>query len=172
MKKLLTVLGATIKSNPDDFIDVKMSPKLYKIEEIMTEIDTVNIFELLKFIKNSQLCHKLQRFIEQYDTNLKIHDYNTKPHGIKQFLNSIKTKDIESDVMTNIESNEEQSNNPIIAIVNFLECLQNCSTDGRISVIPGPTVGQSIMKFLLLNPAAHFHDIGILINLAYNLFQL
>ncbi|XP_031369791.1 ATP-dependent DNA helicase DDX11 isoform X3 [Apis dorsata] len=119
LKKLLTVLGATIKSNPDDFIDVKMSPKLYKIEEIMTEIDTVNIFELLKFIKNSQLCHKLQRFIEQYDTNLKIHDYNTKPH----------------------------------------ECLQNCSTDGRISVIPGPTVGQSIMKFLLLNPAAHFHDI-------------
>lgn len=163
-------MGATTKSNPDDFIDVKISPKLYKIEEIMTEIDTVNIFELLKFIKNSQLCHKLQQFIEQYDTNLKIHDYNTKTCGIKQFLNSIKTKDTESDIITNVELNEEQLNNPIIAIVNFLECLQSCSTDGRISVIPGPTVGQSIMKFLLLNPAIHFHDIGILINLVYNLF--
>ncbi|PBC29683.1 ATP-dependent DNA helicase DDX11 isoform X1 [Apis cerana] len=159
LRKLLTILGATTKSNPDDFIDVKISPKLYKIEEIMTEIDTVNIFELLKFIKNSQLCHKLQQFIEQYDTNLKIHDYNTKTCGIKQFLNSIKTKDTESDIITNIELNEEQLNNPIIAIVNFLECLQSCSTDGRISVIPGPTVGQSIMKFLLLNPAIHFHDI-------------
>lgn len=44
LRKLLTILGATTKSNPDDFINVKISPKLYKIEEIMTEIDT-NVYK-------------------------------------------------------------------------------------------------------------------------------
>lgn len=167
LRKLITVLGATTKSNPDDVTNAEASPKLYKIEEfeIMTEIDTVNIFELLKFIKNSQLSHKLQGFIEQYDTNLKIHNYNTKTSGIKQFLHSIKTKSTESDTVIDMRPKEEQTNNPIIAIVSFLECLQSCCSDGRIFVIPGPTVGQSNIKYLLLNPAAHFHDIGMQINL-------
>ncbi|CAK9814513.1 ATP-dependent DNA helicase DDX11 [Anthophora plagiata] len=164
LKKLLTVFGATTKSNSDDVIDAETSPKLYKIEEfeITTEIDTVNIFELLKFIKNSRLSHKLQGFVEQKDVNLKIHKHNTDTRGVKQFLNSIKTKNTEanvSDTVTDTTSDEEQSNNPIIAIISFLECLQNCCTDGRIFVIPGSTIGQSIIKFLLLNPAAHFHDI-------------
>ncbi|OAD58660.1 ATP-dependent RNA helicase CHL1 [Eufriesea mexicana] len=75
LRKLLTVLGASIKSSPDDVINIEACPRMYKIEEFerMTEIDTINIFELMKFIKNSQLCHKLQGFIEQHDTNLKIH---------------------------------------------------------------------------------------------------
>ncbi|KAK9306706.1 hypothetical protein QLX08_002626 [Tetragonisca angustula] len=161
LRKLITVLGATTKSNPDDPTNAETSPKLYKIEEfeVMTEIDTVNIFELLKFIKNSQLSHKLEGFIEQYDTNLKIHNYDTKTSGIKQFLHSIKTKSTESDTVIDMQPKEEQTNNPIIAIISFLECLQSCCSDGRIFIIPGPTVGQSNIKYLLLNPAAHFHDI-------------
>ncbi|XP_017754834.1 PREDICTED: probable ATP-dependent DNA helicase DDX11 [Eufriesea mexicana] len=156
LRKLLTVLGASIKSSPDDVINIEACPRMYKIEEFerMTEIDTINIFELMKFIKNSQLCHKLQGFIEQHDTNLKIHT------GVKQFLNSIKTKNIEFDTMTDTNlSNQEQLNNPVMKIVSFLECLKSCCTDGRICVFPGPTIGQSTIKFLLLNPAAHFHNI-------------
>ncbi|CAL7940588.1 unnamed protein product [Xylocopa violacea] len=163
LKKLLTVFGGSTKSNPDD-INTESSPKLYKIEEfeIITEIDTVNIFELLKFIKNSRLTHKLQGFMEQYDTNLKIQKHDVRAHGVKEFLNSIKTKSIESNIsntIVNTVSDGERSNNPIMAIISFLECLKNCCADGRIFVIPGPTIGQSIIKFLLLNPAAHFHDI-------------
>ncbi|KOC60185.1 putative ATP-dependent RNA helicase DDX11 [Habropoda laboriosa] len=164
LKKLLTVFGATIKSNSDDGINTETSPKLYKIEEfeILTGIDTLNIFELLKFIKNSRLSHKLQGFMEQNDINLKIYKHDTKTCGVKQFLNFIKTKSTESnisDTITDTISDEERSNNPIITIISFLECLQSCCADGRIFVIPGPTIGQSIIKFLLLNPAAHFHDI-------------
>lgn len=167
LRKLITVLGATIKSNPDDVINIEASPKLYKIEEfaIMTNIDTVNMFELLKFIKNSRLNHKLQGFIEQYDTNLKIHNHNTKTCGVKQFLNSIKTKSTEFDTITDIQLDEDRSNNPMMTIISFLECLRSNCSDGRIFIIPGPTVGQSIIKFLLLNPAAHFHDISMQINL-------
>ncbi|XP_076167034.1 ATP-dependent DNA helicase DDX11 isoform X3 [Ptiloglossa arizonensis] len=163
LKKLLTIFGVTTKSNPNDNINVEASPKLYKIEEfeVMTEIDTVNIFELLKFIKNSRLSHKLQGFIEQYGNNLKLHKNDTNMSGITQFLNSIKNKGLESNVSHPItdEVSDEQSNNPLLLIISFLECLQSSCTDGRIFVVPGPTIGQSIIKFLLLNPAAHFHDI-------------
>ena len=162
LKKLLTIFGATTKSSPDD-TNEKASPKLYKIEEfeVMTEIDTVNIFELLKFIKNSRLIHKLQGFVEQYGNNVKIHKSDTKTSGITHFLNSIKTKgpvDV-APIVTDTPSDREQSNNPLMPIVSFLECLQNSCADGRIFIVPGPTIGQSTIKFLLLNPAAHFHDI-------------
>ncbi|XP_034176397.1 ATP-dependent DNA helicase DDX11 [Osmia lignaria lignaria] len=163
LKKLLTIFGATTKSNPDDVISAETTSKSYKIEEfeIKTEIDTINIFELLKFIKNSRLSHKLQSFVEQYENNVKIHSHDVKKSGIKQFLNSIKAKPAEcstSDTVT-ASVNEEQSNNPLILIISFLECLQNRCTDGRIFLAPCSTIGQSIIKFQLLNPAAHFHDI-------------
>ncbi|XP_076635339.1 ATP-dependent DNA helicase DDX11 [Colletes latitarsis] len=164
LKKLFTIFGATTKSNSNDNIDTKVSSKLYKIEEfeVMTEIDTINIFDLLKFIKNSRLSHKLQAFVEQYGNNVTLHKNDKKISGVTQFLNSIKNKGLVSDVsrpLTDKVPNEEQSNNPLISVVSFLECLQNRCSDGRILVVPGSTVGQSFIKFLLLNPAAHFHDI-------------
>ncbi|XP_026670110.1 ATP-dependent DNA helicase DDX11 isoform X2 [Ceratina calcarata] len=165
LKKLLVVLGASTKSNPNDPVNAgNACSKLYKIEdfEVATEIDTVNIFELLKFIKNSRLSHKLQGFTEQYDTTVKIHKRDSKADGVKQFLNSIKAGGTESNVPqgnVDVVSDEERPNNPIISIIGFLECLQSCCSDGRIFVVPGATVGQGVIKFLLLNPAAHFHDI-------------
>ncbi|XP_053998809.1 ATP-dependent DNA helicase DDX11 isoform X1 [Hylaeus anthracinus] len=164
LKKLLTIFGVTTKSSPNDNIDKEVSPKLYKIEEfeVMTGIDTVNIFELLQFIKNSRLSHKLQAFTEQYGNHVKLHKNDTKASGITQFLNSIKNKDSNSNVpdpTIDTVADEERSNNPLLSVVSFLECLQNNCTDGRIFIVPGPTIGQSVIKFLLLNPAAHFHDI-------------
>ncbi|KZC13018.1 ATP-dependent RNA helicase CHL1, partial [Dufourea novaeangliae] len=80
LRKLLTIFGATSKSNPNDDLTIEVAPKLYKLEEfeVMTEIDTVNVFELLKFIKNSRLSHKLQGFMEQYGNQVKIHKSSTK----------------------------------------------------------------------------------------------
>ncbi|KYM77805.1 Putative ATP-dependent RNA helicase DDX11-like protein 8 [Atta colombica] len=165
LKKLLTLFGATMKSHPNDAIDKTIAPKLYKIEdfEVLTEIDTVNIFKLLEFIKTSKLIHKLQGFVEQYGNNIKINEQKTKKSGITEFLNSIKNNDVSSQETISIadtsSNNEEQTSNPLMAILSFLECLKNSCADGRICVLPSTTVGQGIIKFLLLNPAAHFHDI-------------
>ncbi|XP_076648589.1 ATP-dependent DNA helicase DDX11 isoform X2 [Halictus rubicundus] len=164
LKKLITIFGATTKSNPSDVLNTETTPKLYKVEEfeLITEIDNVNIFELLKFIKNSRLTHKLQGFMEQYGDQLKIQKNHAKTSGVTQFLNTIQNKSLEhnaTDTVTGTISEEEQSNNPLIPIVSFIECLQSNCSDGRVFVVPGPTIGQSIIKFLLLNPATHFHDI-------------
>ncbi|KAG5330062.1 DDX11 helicase, partial [Acromyrmex heyeri] len=165
LKKLLTLFGATMKSHPNDAIDKTIVPKLYKIEdfEVLIEIDTVNIFKLLEFIKTSKLIHKLQGFVEQYGNNIKINEQKTKKSGITEFLNSIKNNDVSSQETISVadtsSNNEEQTSNPLMAILSFLECLKNSCADGRICVLPSTTIGQGIIKFLLLNPAAHFHDI-------------
>ncbi|KYN03917.1 putative ATP-dependent RNA helicase DDX11 [Cyphomyrmex costatus] len=165
LKKLLTLFGATTKSHPNDEIDKTIAPKLYKLEdfEVLTEIDTVNIFKLLEFIKTSKLIHKLQGFVEQYGNNIKINEQKIKKSGITEFLNSIKNNDVSSqEIVSTVDTpsnNEEQTSNPLMAILSFLECLKNSCADGRICVLPNTTVGQGIIKFLLLNPAAHFHDI-------------
>lgn len=174
LKKLLTLFGATTRSHPKDEIDKTVTPKLYKIEEfeLLTEIDTVNIFKLLEFVKTSKLIHKLQGFVEQYGNSIKINEQKIKKSGITEFLNSIKNKDTSSQETASIanvpNNNEDQTSNPLMAIVSFLECLKSSCTDGRICVLPGTTIGQGIIKFLLLNPAAHFHDIGMCIEYLFS----
>lgn len=166
LKKLLILFGATTKSHPNDETSKTLVPKLYKLEEfeVLTEIDTVNIFKLLDFVKVSKLVHKLQGFVEQYGNSVKVNEQKVKKSGVTEFLNSIKNKDMlceEIVSVTDTSNNEDQTSNPLMAILNFLECLKSSCADGRICVLPGITIGQGIIKFLLLNPAAHFHDIGI-----------
>ncbi|XP_024882289.1 ATP-dependent DNA helicase DDX11 [Temnothorax curvispinosus] len=165
LKKLLTLFGATTKSHPGDEINKTITPRLYKIEEfeVLTEIDTVNVFKLLEFVKASKLIHKLQGFVEQYGNSIKINEQRIKKSGVTEFLNSIKSNDVPSQETVSVtdapSNNEEQTSNPLMAILSFLECLKSSCADGRICVLPSTTVGQGIIKFLLLNPAAHFHDI-------------
>ncbi|XP_066584364.1 ATP-dependent DNA helicase DDX11 [Prorops nasuta] len=167
LRKLSSVFGAKKNSSPDDEVSQKLSPKLYKIEEfeVTTGIDTINLFELLQFIKRSKLMHKLQGFVEKYGDTITIHQKNKQNQsGVKDFLKSIKTKNLGNTVQQIHEENktkniEPQISNPIILILSFLESLKTNCTDGRVFVIPAPTIGQGIIKFLLLNPAAHFDDI-------------
>lgn len=170
LKKFLILFGATTKSHPNDEVNKTIVPKLYNIEEfeLLTEIDTVNIFKLLEFVKVSKLVHKLQGFVEQYGNSVQISEQRTTKSGITEFLNSIKSKDVptqEAASATNTpNNNEEPTSNSLMAILSFLESLKNSCLDGRIYVLPGVTIGQGIIKFLLLNPAAHFHNIGMYID--------
>lgn len=53
----------------------------------------------------------------------------------------------------------ESTSNPILPIITFLESLTNHCEDGRIICSRQSTVARGSLKFLLLNPAAHFQDI-------------
>lgn len=164
LKKFLTVFGATTKSLPTDNISGDLSSKLYTIQEFerTTEIDTLNIFDLINFVKKSKLIHKLRGFIEQYGNDIKIQESNKNTSGITQFLKSISNVNKEENMISpEVIQNADETNSPLTLILSFLECLENNCADGRIIVIPGPTIGQGILKFLLLNPAAHFHDVGM-----------
>ncbi|XP_047355930.1 ATP-dependent DNA helicase DDX11 isoform X1 [Vespa velutina] len=162
LKKFLTIFEATKKSLLTDNINGDLSSKLYTIQEFerTTEIDTLNIFDLISFVKKSKLIHKLRGFIDQYGNDIKIQESNKNKSGITQFLKSISNVNKEENMISSeVRQNEDEINSPLTLILSFLECLENNCADGRIIVIPGPTIEQGILKFLLLNPAAHFHDV-------------
>lgn len=53
----------------------------------------------------------------------------------------------------------DTTNNPIMILMSFLESLTNHCEDGRILCARQATVSRGVLKFLLLNPAAHFEEI-------------
>lgn len=166
LKKFLMVLGGNTKTNLDDKIDVQS--KIYTTVdfEVQAEIDTINVFDLLHFIKNSKLIHKLRGYADKFQGSVQIHKVETKKSGVSEFLNSLKTnaKDEKKvpvqEVVEQKPKDSEDSSCPLIVINNFLECLKAQDEDGRVFVIPGATFGQGSLKFQLLNPASKFKDIG------------
>ncbi|XP_015593947.1 ATP-dependent DNA helicase DDX11 isoform X2 [Cephus cinctus] len=167
LKKLLKFFGATVKSSPDDASDPsKQSTKFYTVEDFETasELDTINIFELLDFVKNSKLNRKLQGYLEKYGGETQIQEVELRKTGITAFLKTIKAHNLARYEMEAEQKellfDKEVSSNPLMTIVSFLECLKSSCEDGRILLVPGKTIGQGVMKFLLLNPAAYFNDIA------------
>ncbi|CAG5096283.1 Similar to ddx11: ATP-dependent DNA helicase DDX11 (Danio rerio), partial [Cotesia congregata] len=161
LKKLIKVLGGTSRSQSNDKVNTEVQSAIYSIEkfESVAEIDTVNVFELLQFINASKLIHKLRGYVEKYSGDLKVRPVTKKPTGVSAFLNTLQGKETTETETESKENKEDVCDNPLIFIISFLESLKSKSADGRIFINPGPTVGQGTIKFLLMNPAAHFHDI-------------
>lgn len=57
------------------------------------------------------------------------------------------------------ESEHAVSSNPILPVLAFLQALTSSCADGRIVCSRQPTIGKGSLKYLLLNPAAHFSDV-------------
>lgn len=49
--------------------------------------------------------------------------------------------------------------NPLLSVLGFMEALTNHCSDGRVVCNRQTSVGRGSLKFLLLNPAAHFSSI-------------
>lgn len=168
LKKFLMVLGGNTKTNLEDKINVQS--KIYTTVdfEVQAEIDTINVFELLSFIKNSKLIHKLRGYADKFQGSVQIHKVETKKLGVSEFLNTLKpTAKVDKKVVVQevvVEQRPKDTNEdtscPLIVINNFLECLKAQDEDGRVFIIAGATFGQGSLKFQLLNPASKFTEIG------------
>ncbi|XP_046624833.1 ATP-dependent DNA helicase DDX11 [Neodiprion virginianus] len=162
LKKLIKFLGGTSKSDPEDEVAEKVS-RLYTLVEfeVLAEIDTINLFQLMDFVKNSKLIYKLQNYIDKVGSTVTIHETRKKKTGVSGFLKSLQGKDLEAEDNSSNENTKpiENQSNSFMVVMNFFECLKNNSCDGRIFLLPASTLGQAALKFVLLNPAAHFADI-------------
>jgi len=58
-----------------------------------------------------------------------------------------------------LNTENQQGNNPLLGVLAFLETLTNDCEDGRFLIQKQKLASNSSLKFLLLNPAAHFRDI-------------
>ena len=168
LKKVLSLFGGSTKSQLED--KIALDYKVYDIIEFQTLVGIENIFELLRFITRTKLVHKLRGYTDKYESGVVINTdtKNEKEMGISAFLNSLesqkskskKTEEVVEVKKENEKSENEVRSNPLMSIVSFLECLKTNGTDGRIFLLPGATFGQSTLKFILLNPASYFSDVG------------
>lgn len=57
------------------------------------------------------------------------------------------------------EEGEVVMGSPLMQITELMRALQHATADGRVVVTVGSQPRTSSIKYLLLNPASHFHDI-------------
>ncbi|CAL4123180.1 unnamed protein product, partial [Meganyctiphanes norvegica] len=147
-----------------------------------TLVDNLNIFKLIQYIEGSKIAHKLHSFSKTFEGLIKIRHGNitdTKqtqqpvgsstsaflskmksnsksskenliPENKPQDLNAEKNKDDEEEIVMG---------SPLMQITEFLRTLLGASVDGRVVVQIGNVPRKSYIKYLLLNPASHFHEI-------------
>ncbi|KAG7157562.1 ATP-dependent DNA helicase DDX11-like [Homarus americanus] len=145
-----------------------------------TLTDNLNIFKLVQYIEKSKIAHKLHSFSQHFEGSVKIHQ-DQKPHvssptaSTSAFLAKMAAqKSAQSKAKENIqpatpevkktdevETEEEEvvMGSPLMQITEFLRALLHSTQDGRVVATVGATPRKSSIKYLLLNPASHFHDV-------------
>lgn len=149
-----------------------------------TLVDNLNIFKLIKYIEGSKIAHKLHSFSKTFEGLIKIRHSNindTKkseqpPVGSSTSAFLAKMKQNGKSTKENLKPSEDKTQNlnsdknkkdeeeivmgsPLMQVTEFLRALLATSADGRVVVQIGNVPRKSYVKYLLLNPASHFHDI-------------
>uniref|UniRef100_A0A8D0HC34 Helicase ATP-binding domain-containing protein n=1 Tax=Sphenodon punctatus TaxID=8508 RepID=A0A8D0HC34_SPHPU len=107
-----------------------------------SQIDNINLFKV--FIYLELICHPSHRGSGRLTTNKE----NRKMAGLQNFLLTLPLEEA--------ENGQPRMASPLMHIEGFLSALTSTNQDGRVILNRQGTVGQSSLKFLLLNPAVHF----------------
>ncbi|XP_045596543.2 ATP-dependent DNA helicase DDX11 [Procambarus clarkii] len=144
-----------------------------------TLTDNLNIFKLLQYIEKSKIAHKLHSFSQHFEGSVKVQQTQKSPlsnptSSTSTFLakmsvqKSLQTKSKENAQPAALEVNKVEAateeeeivmGSPLMQITEFLRALLHSTEDGRVIVTVGPSPQKSSIKYLVLNPASHFHDI-------------
>ncbi|XP_053637963.1 ATP-dependent DNA helicase DDX11 isoform X1 [Cherax quadricarinatus] len=145
-----------------------------------TLTDNLNIFKLVQYIEKSKIAHKLHSFSQHFEGSVKVHQDQKnsvsssattsaflakmaaqKPLHNKAKENARPAASTAKKVEVEVEAEEEEivMGSPLMQITELLRALLHSTEDGRVVVTVGPTPRRSSIKYLLLNPASHFHDV-------------
>nr|CAD7392056.1 unnamed protein product [Timema cristinae] len=169
LNQVIFIIGGKPGCNPIESSRKGVDTKLYTLTDFVlsAEIDNLNIYKLLRFCQKSKIAQKLRGYTERYQPSVNLNPPSTvqkKETGIRAFLKEISSKNNINTLPSEQDSaypayTETISANPLLSVLSFLESLTNHSEDGRIVCSRQTTVGKGSVKFLLLNPAAHFSDV-------------
>lgn len=142
--------------------------KMISVCELITdaELFDVNISELSRFAKDSRLAEKLHGFAVNESKKRERDDVLPKI-GVKSYLKQLEDQNKpknKKETQENVkESSPLTSNSEKVVVVNairpflsLLDCLLEEFEDGRILISTGK---ESFLKYLVLNPGAHFKDL-------------
>ena len=140
--------------------------KLVEISAFLseTQIYNLNLLKLIKYCNISQICYKLNGFVEKYKPSQSSDNKEVRT-GVSQFLQSINKKEAASSTSTTAASETEAPDentapgNCLQPVVDLLACLCMNHGEARLVVTSGPRLVDGRLRFLLLDPAHQFRDI-------------
>ncbi|OAF66995.1 hypothetical protein A3Q56_05276, partial [Intoshia linei] len=110
------------------------STNLMQVSEFLmnAKVNNFNLFDLVKFMNDSNICRKILGF------------------------NVEKSKNTEIDANEKINVNQ---NNAIMTIKNFIESICECDNNSRVIVAKFDDVSESNIKYIILSPTSKFEKI-------------
>ncbi|XP_063123413.1 probable ATP-dependent RNA helicase DDX11 isoform X2 [Rattus norvegicus] len=147
----------------DKFVAVLGGSELQSINDFLfqSQVDNINLFKVQRYLEKSMLSRKLFGFTECFGVvlpSLSDSEENRGLGGFQQFLKSLQSGPPE-DSLEEGQAVALRPASPLMHIEAFLEALTTANQDGRVIVNRQGSVGQSSLKFLLLNPAVHFAQV-------------
>ncbi|NXF06354.1 DDX11 helicase, partial [Smithornis capensis] len=162
LEQFVAMLGGNVNQNPGCQAVSQTGTVLKSINDFLfqSQIDNINLFKVQRYCEKSLISRKLFGFVERYGgpaTAVKTNKENQKLDGLQNFLLTLQQgSDKQGDPPLEAESDQLRTASPLMQIEGFLSALTNANQDGRVILNRQGTVGQSSLKFLLLNPAVHF----------------
>ncbi|XP_066854722.1 ATP-dependent DNA helicase DDX11 isoform X6 [Anser cygnoides] len=166
LERFVAMLGGNVNQNPSCQAVSQTGTVLKSINDFLfqSQIDNINLFKVQRYCEKSLISRKLFGFVERYGspaTAVKTNKENQRVAGLQNFLLSLQQgsdKEARSLQSPPVEPGNDQlrTASPLMQIEGFLSALTNANEDGRVILNRQGTVGQSSLKFLLLNPAVHF----------------
>ena len=178
IKQILFILGRFIKllgGEPGKDPSVVTNPeameetRLIDIGEFLSDsqIYNLDLLKLIKYCNLSQICHKLNGFVEKYKQS-NSENVEHVQIGVSAFLESINKKDdtksLNNDVKKpseTVQVNEENRapSNCLQSLVEVLSCLVMDHGEARMVVTTGRRLQDARLRFLLLDPSNQFRQI-------------
>ncbi|XP_025926106.1 ATP-dependent DNA helicase DDX11 isoform X3 [Apteryx rowi] len=164
LQQFVSVLGGNVNQNPNSQAISQTGTVLKSINDFLfqSQIDNINLFKVQRYCEKSLISRKLFGFVERYGapTVVKTNKENRKLAGLQNFLLSLQQGSDKEGALQSLpveaEGDQLRTASPLMQIEGFLSALTNANQDGRVILNRQGTVGQSSLKFLLLNPAVHF----------------
>ncbi|XP_036256877.1 ATP-dependent DNA helicase DDX11 isoform X1 [Molothrus ater] len=165
LEQFVAMLGGNVNQNPGSQAVSQTGTVLKSINDFLfqSQIDNINLFKVQRYCEKSLISRKLFGFVERYGGSasaVKTNKENQKVAGLQDFLLTLQQgSDKEGTPQSppvEAEHDQLRTASPLMQIEGFLSALTNANQDGRVILNKQGTVGQSSLKFLLLNPAVHF----------------
>ncbi|XP_021390757.2 ATP-dependent DNA helicase DDX11 isoform X2 [Lonchura striata] len=165
LEQFVAMLGGNVNQNPGCQAVSQTGTVLKSINDFLfqSQTDNINLFKVQRYCEKSLISRKLLGFVERYGgpaSAVKTSKENQKLTGLQDFLLTLQQgSDKESTPQSppvEAEHDQLRTSSPLMQIEGFLSALTNANQDGRVILNRQGTVGQSSLKFLLLNPAVHF----------------
>uniref|UniRef100_A0A8B9UA45 ATP-dependent DNA helicase DDX11 n=1 Tax=Anas zonorhyncha TaxID=75864 RepID=A0A8B9UA45_9AVES len=166
LERFVAMLGGNVNQNPSCQAVSQSGTVLKSINDFLfqSQIDNINLFKVQRYCERSLISRKVFGFVERYGnpaTTVRTNKENQRVAGLQNFLLTLQQgseKEARTLQSPPVEPENEQlrAASPLMQIEGFLSALTNANEDGRVILNRQGTVGQSSLKFLLLNPAVHF----------------